>query len=432
MKSVSSPKQQQQQQQQQSKSPTLSKDSSVDYEIEDNSDMLKTLGFASFGESKSVTAAKKKSNHDIDLKDGDDAKTNDLKRRKKNSEVIVISDDDSEGDDEDTGNKSAVSSPSSKVRKTRAQKKADKHAFNQQKKREKLIAAGIDPDQHEKEQQEKLLKQQQNKKPPITWLDIGTGKTDLGDGNYVFYVPNFFAEEGKLLKMKNPVARSGIKGVSPKTSPKNSPSTNPTDPDSIQHTYTSLQEFFTDQIPWNQGSVKMFGKDIPEPRLTCYYGDYDYKYSGKLMKRIPFAEAPAIINVLKKMCEEQWEKQFGYKYLFNSVLLNRYRNGKDSMGWHNDLEPVYGDKPQIASITFLSSGTSPREFQFRRNDSEKRSDRARVGLENGSLLFMCGDSFQKIWQHQLPKVTPSKSEMYGERINLTFRQVVNDVAGKKY
>ena len=64
----------------------------------------------------------------------------------------------------------------------------------------------------------------------------------------------------------------------------------------------------------------MFGKEILEPRLTCYYGDFDYKYSGKFMKGIPFADAPPVISVLKDQIEAQWEKEFGFKYEFNSVL----------------------------------------------------------------------------------------------------------------
>ena len=81
-------------------------------------------------------------------------------------------------------------------------------------------------------------------------------------------------------------------------------------------------------------------------RLTCYYGDFAYKYSGRLLQPIPWKEAPQIILNMKKLVEKEFNIEV------NSVLLNRYRDGKDSNGWHSDNESVYGDKPNIVSCSF--------------------------------------------------------------------------------
>jgi alkylated DNA repair dioxygenase AlkB len=96
---------------------------------------------------------------------------------------------------------------------------------------------------------------------------------------------------------------------------------------------------------------------------------------------------------------------------FNSVLLNYYRNGQDSMGWHQDNEPELGAHPVIASVSFGAT----RRFQLRH---KKRRDLDTITLElaPGSLLLMRGTT-QHYWKHQVPKTTQS----IGARINLTFR-----------
>ncbi|CAD7963406.1 unnamed protein product [Amoebophrya sp. A120] len=221
------------------------------------------------------------------------------------------------------------------------------------------------------------------------------------------------------------------------------------------------------QMPWAQGSVKLFGKEIPEPRLTCYFGDHSYKYSGRLLHARLF---PPILEELRKTVLERMEGErscsssgaqrtssgcsgsistMGGKSSvlissaaqnsikvdvnvkqspggqpaaaplvpetasFNSVLLNRYRSGADSQGWHSDDEAVYGKNPTIASVSF----GAPREFQFRKIADHGK--KAAVTLESGSLLLMYGP-IQHLWQHSLPK----RAKVAEERINLTFRQIV--------
>ncbi|MFN0047558.1 MAG: alpha-ketoglutarate-dependent dioxygenase AlkB family protein [Cytophagales bacterium] len=157
-------------------------------------------------------------------------------------------------------------------------------------------------------------------------------------------------------------------------------------------------------IDWRQEKIKMFGKEILEPRLVAWYGDKTYKYSGKLMQPLPWT--PLLLQI-KNEVEKHTLCQF------NAVLLNYYRNGKDSMGWHSDDEPTLGQNPNIASINFGQT----RKFQFRLR--EKIGIKKDYLLENGSLLLMQGDT-QHRWQHQLPKST----KMNGERINLTFRFII--------
>ena len=106
------------------------------------------------------------------------------------------------------------------------------------------------------------------------------------------------------------------------------------------------------------------------------------------------------------------EKVSGSK--FNSVLLNYYRDGKDSMGWHSDDEPELGKNPVIASLSFGQK----RVFHLRHR-FDKEIPKVKLNLDHGSLLIMAGET-QHFWQHQIPK-TARKIE---GRINLTFRWIL--------
>ncbi|MFA6058740.1 MAG: alpha-ketoglutarate-dependent dioxygenase AlkB [Taibaiella sp.] len=159
-------------------------------------------------------------------------------------------------------------------------------------------------------------------------------------------------------------------------------------------------------IAWKQESIKIFGKEVLQPRLTAWYGDEDkmYAYSGVTMKPLPW------INTLLRI-KERVEHITSHK--FNSVLLNFYRNGQDSMGWHRDNEKELGTDPVIASISFGAT----RKFQFRHYKDHKRVISLELG--SGSLLLMSG-STQNHWQHGLPK----SSMVQEARINLTFRNII--------
>ena len=159
------------------------------------------------------------------------------------------------------------------------------------------------------------------------------------------------------------------------------------------------------EVSWKQEPIKLFGKTIMQPRLTALQGipTIPYGYSGIRMNPDPFS--PTLLAIKARI-----EPLAGVD--FTHVLLNRYRDGKDSMGWHRDNEKELGSNPVIASVSFGSA----RDFQFRlyESKSEKRS----VTLHHGSLLIMKGPT-QHHWEHQVPK----RANVSGERINLTFRVI---------
>lgn len=159
-----------------------------------------------------------------------------------------------------------------------------------------------------------------------------------------------------------------------------------------------------DAIDWKQEKMNMYGKELLFPRLTAWYGEDDkpYSFSGITLK--PKKWTPELLEI-KKQIESKVDASF------NSVLLNRYRNGNDSISWHTDAEKELGKNPVIASVNFGAT----REFQLKHiHTNEKMS----INLSHGSLLIMMGE-MQHFWKHQIPKTKKN----VGERINLTFRVI---------
>jgi alkylated DNA repair dioxygenase AlkB len=159
-------------------------------------------------------------------------------------------------------------------------------------------------------------------------------------------------------------------------------------------------------INWQQRSIRIFGRIIPQPRLIAWYADegINYAYSGLKLQPDPWT-APLL------KIKEDTETFTGGK--FNGVLLNLYRNGKDSMGWHRDNEKEIEPRAIIASLSFGEE----RKFDFRVYGS--RSHSLSLVLQHGSLLVMSGE-VQRHWEHCLPKL---RNEC-GERINVTFRSIM--------
>ncbi len=160
-------------------------------------------------------------------------------------------------------------------------------------------------------------------------------------------------------------------------------------------------------INWKQKTIKIFGKDILEPRLTAWYGDADavYTYSG--VKMAPQAWTPELIAIKIRL------EKFSC-ISFNSVLLNLYRDQHDSMGLHSDDEKELGPEPVIASI---SLGAMRRlVFKPRKPALQKPQT---YTLTSGSLMLMRGKT-QKLWKHGIPK----EAKPCGPRINLTFRKIL--------
>ena len=156
-------------------------------------------------------------------------------------------------------------------------------------------------------------------------------------------------------------------------------------------------------IPWQQDDITLFGKTHPQPRLTALFGNEGkpYSYSNIVMH-------PHEWNDSLQFIKEAVEEVSGV--LFTTVLLNFYRNGKDSNGWHADNEKELGTNAVIASVSFGAE----RIFQLRHNSDKEQ--KMQLLLEHGSLLLMQGTT-QHFWKHQIPKT----AKPIGERINLTFR-----------
>lgn len=159
------------------------------------------------------------------------------------------------------------------------------------------------------------------------------------------------------------------------------------------------------EIVWQQDRITIYGKTHPQPRLTALYGNEGkpYSYSNITMYPHPWSR---LLQKIKYYIEATTECQF------TTVLLNQYRDGRDSNGWHADNEKELGTNPIIASVSF---GTN-RVFQLKHNTitEAKKS----IILEHGSLLLMKG-STQHFWKHQIPKT----AKPVGTRINLTFRNI---------
>ena len=160
-------------------------------------------------------------------------------------------------------------------------------------------------------------------------------------------------------------------------------------------------------LNWEKGFIKIFGKTHQIPRLQSWYADngIEYTYSGKKLKRHNWNET--LIEIKGEI-----EKITSFK--FNSVLANLYRDENDSMGLHSDDEKELGINPVIAS---LSLGES-RDLYFKHKNIKKSLN---IPQKNGQLIVMHGET-QKYWRHEIKKTKKLKKP----RINLTFRNIITD------
>ena len=164
---------------------------------------------------------------------------------------------------------------------------------------------------------------------------------------------------------------------------------------------TVLQQLIA-ETPWRAESITLWGKQHPQPRLTSWHGQASYTYSGLQLDPLPFTP-------LQLMIKDAVEQACGAR--FNSVLLNYYRDERDSMGMHSDDEKELGPEPVIASVSFGATRT----FILRHKRSKQT---LKCDLSSGSLLLMSG-SVQSHWQHGINKLT----RPVGPRVNLTFRYI---------
>lgn len=168
----------------------------------------------------------------------------------------------------------------------------------------------------------------------------------------------------------------------------------------------ALFQSLMEQTPWRQDHIHMHGRLLAVPRLQAWYGSASasYGYSGLKFEPLPFT--PLLLQLGKHLQEI-------LGHAFNSVLLNQYRDGNDSVSWHSDDEKELGHDPVIASLSLGCERRLDLKHRTRR-DLKKLS----LPLTDGSLLLM-GKGLQRYWMHQVPK----QAGITGIRINLTFRLI---------
>ena len=167
----------------------------------------------------------------------------------------------------------------------------------------------------------------------------------------------------------------------------------------------SYFKLFKKKIPWRQDDIKVFGKIYPQPRLTALFGNNAKPYSYSNITMQPHEFTDELLEIKEKIENKT-------SVVFTTCLLNLYRDGKDSNGWHADDEKELGQNPVIASITL------GQERFFHLKHKKKKDLKQKLLLKHGSLLLMEGET-QHHWLHQIPKTTRN----IGERINLTFRVI---------
>lgn len=166
----------------------------------------------------------------------------------------------------------------------------------------------------------------------------------------------------------------------------------------------SIFKTLSTSIQWQQDDIKVFGKVYPQPRLTALYANNNNTYSYSNITMQPHQFTNELLTIKKKV--EQITSEH-----FTTCLLNLYRDGQDSNGWHSDNEKELGKEPTIASVSFGEE----RWFHFKHKTKDLKQ---KMLLQHGSLLIMKGKT-QENWLHQLPKT----KKIQKPRINLTFRVI---------
>lgn len=162
-----------------------------------------------------------------------------------------------------------------------------------------------------------------------------------------------------------------------------------------------------DEIPWRAEDIVVWGRTYPQPRLIAWYADIGktYTYSGINLSPLPWTQA--LLDIKSRV-----EAVAGTN--FNSVLVNYYRDHRDSMGMHSDDEPELGERPILASLSLGEERTF-----ILKHKRDKALKPVRLKLASGSLLLMKGDT-QHYWKHGIDK----EARPCGPRVNLTFRRIL--------
>jgi alkylated DNA repair dioxygenase AlkB len=158
---------------------------------------------------------------------------------------------------------------------------------------------------------------------------------------------------------------------------------------------------------FEQKTISFKENSTKSPRLIKWYGEKAYAYSGIYHEPI---EMPSyIVEIMNKISVAL--KANNINAVFNSVLINYYRDGNDKINYHSDDETQIGKEPIIAS---LSLGDS-RVFKFKNKETKEI---IKYELNHGDLIVMKGKT-QDFWQHAI-----SCEANKTVRINLTFRNTL--------
>ena len=154
-----------------------------------------------------------------------------------------------------------------------------------------------------------------------------------------------------------------------------------------------LLEQLATGLRWTRAERPMYGQMVEEPRLGAYL-------------RPRSAGVPAVLDDMTAALGDR------YRCRFNSVWVNYYRGGQDSVAWHSDR---IGIDPAKAVVAIVSLG-GPRRFLLRpAGGGRSRS----FTLASGDLLVM-GGSCQQDWEHSVPKVASAPP-----RMSVTFRRTAS-------
>jgi alkylated DNA repair dioxygenase AlkB len=169
----------------------------------------------------------------------------------------------------------------------------------------------------------------------------------------------------------------------------------------------------TDDTPWRQEEITVYGKPYLQPRLSAWYGDLAYSYSGIRLEPLPWT--PTLLEIKRRV-------ETLVKHNFNSVLLNLYRDQHDGMGMHSDDERELGPEPAIASLSLGEERTF-----LLKHKSRKDLKTVKLTLPSGSLLLMQGQT-QQHWRHGINR----ERQVCAPRLNLTFRTIHRPAMTKQH
>jgi alkylated DNA repair dioxygenase AlkB len=155
----------------------------------------------------------------------------------------------------------------------------------------------------------------------------------------------------------------------------------------------AFEELLRD-VPWSQRRRWMYERQVDEPRLTSWQ-----EFDGRS------------VSVARWLEEARASLSERYGVQFDSMGINLYRDGTDSVAWHRDRIPDDVLDPVVALVSL----GEPRKFLLRpHGGGGSRAFR----LGQGDLLVTGGQT-QRRFEHSVPKV-----KVAGARLSLAFRHGV--------